>query len=435
MLNNRELATLILIVAGILACVIIPRARRAAAVFLPGVLRALLKWQVLLVIGLLLAWVTGWIALGSWVGLWDVRLLKDSVVIVLLVGTPALFHTLSAKSGSHIFANLRRETVSLSAFVIAYVNLEPFPLVVELLLQPLAVFTQLISVAAERGPARRIVRQLASAALVSLGIGTFIWATIRVIHNAPTYDARLLALALGMGIWLPLSMFPFLYGTALLAALEKNLNRLVCFKNPPLRVRLAVILGMRFSLARAARFNGRYKSVADAKNYREAARKMREFHADLQRRDEEERQRIESLTTNAGVQGVDEDGAQLDRREFYETKKLLERIATSQGLRYECNGRTFWDDRTDMTVADKKYVRPEPHGFIVETTPDKQTWRAWRRLPSGWVLGIGGAAPGDEYVYQAPQPPVTWPPDKTEWTNAATSEWPSDWHRFDGTKP
>lgn len=115
---------------------------------------------------------------------------------------------------------------------------------------------------------------------------------------------------------------------------------------------------MRGLVARAASFNGRYSSVADAKTYRQTVRKMREFRADLQRRDEEERQRIASLTTNAGEQGVDETGAQIDRRQFYETRKLLERIAASQGLHYERSGRKFWDDLTDMIVADKKYVLP-----------------------------------------------------------------------------
>lgn len=72
--------------------------------------------------------------------------------------------------------------------------------------------------------------------LVILGLGTITWATVHAITNGRTYDAHLLVLTVGMGLWLPLSMFPFLYFTALFAALEKSVKLLVWFRNPPVRV-------------------------------------------------------------------------------------------------------------------------------------------------------------------------------------------------------
>jgi hypothetical protein len=38
----------------------------------------------------------------------------------------------------------------------------------------------------------------------------------------------------------------------------------------------------------------------------------------------------------------------------------------------------------------ERFGLPNAHGILVETTDTGQEWRAWRRLPNGWVLGIGG---------------------------------------------
>jgi len=40
-------------------------------------------------------------------------------------------------------------------------------------------------------------------------------------------------------------------------------------------------------------------------------------------------------------------------------------------------------------VDAKKHELPEQHGFVVQTSLDGQKWRAWRVLPSAWVLGMG----------------------------------------------
>lgn len=435
MLNNRELASLILIAAAILALATLPGARRALAEPLQDVARALFKWKIVLSIGLLLTWIAGCVTLAAQVRLWDTGLLKDTILIVFLFALPATFSAVSAKSGTAIFKNLHQQTLSLTALAVMYVNLEPFPLIVELLMQPFAVFLQLMSAFSERDAAYRSIGKLTRALLTITGLSTIVWATFQVVRKAGTYDAQLLSLTTGMSVWLPLAIFPFLYLFAFATMIEQNFVTLRWCndskKLPPSRVRLAVVLGMHFSLATASRFNGRYRQVAQSTTFREAFNSMREFRADLRRRDEAESQRISNLAMNAGTRGVDDHGAQLDRREFLETKQLLTDIATSQGGRYETRGDRFWNDLTEMTVSRKSYSLPEPHGITVETTSDQKKWRAWRRMPSGWVLGVGGLKPGDEYMYQAPETPTTWPGGSVEWVNSSTQAWPADWNKND----
>lgn len=51
-----------------------------------------------------------------------------------------------------------------------------------------------------------------------------------------------------------------------------------------------------------------------------------------------------------------------------------------------------------------KWDLPAQHGIAVETADDKKKWRAWRRLPFGWVLGIGATGRFGEYRLSRPTP-------------------------------
>jgi hypothetical protein len=79
-----------------------------------------------------------------------------------------------------------------------------------------------------------------------------------------------------------------------------------------------------------------------------------------------------------------------------------------------------------------RYGLSDSHGIRVEVTDDMQAWRAWRRLPSGWVLGIGGRSGSRrEYLYSSADAPYSWP-DHAPWVDTATSpDLPADWERSD----
>jgi hypothetical protein len=199
---------------------------------------------------------------------------------------------------------------------------------------------------------------------------------------------------------------------------------------------LAILLGLRLRVKLAARFDGRYNNAASLTTYREARHFMRTFRADVRRDDAAERVRIESLRANAGVPGTDASGAQIDRREFHVTKERLRWISTTQMGRYSGNGDRYWSDAdglTDIIVDATRYGLAEHHGFVVETTADGQKWRAWRRLPSGWILGMGGTGWRSEWVFAGDTPPESWPGENDQrWTDNITNpDLPPDWERDD----
>lgn len=107
MLNNRELASVILIALPVVLAMVLPKWRDVVLPALRSAARSLFKWAVLHVFGLLIVWVALWVWLAWLLGIWQLELLKDTVVIVVGVGFPLLFKSIGAKSGVEILDHVR----------------------------------------------------------------------------------------------------------------------------------------------------------------------------------------------------------------------------------------------------------------------------------------------------------------------------------------
>src|SRR5699024_6708973 len=132
------------------------------------------------------------------------------------------------------------------------------------------------------------------------------------------------------------------YAVAFYAATEVILKRLLWTNEEmPLRARLGVSAGLHGSVRWAKELTGRYNHVARATTFRGALSEMRDFRHDVTRREQLEADRLAALEMFSGQAGVDETGAQLDRREFDGTKRALQFIHTAQALRYELSSPGF----------------------------------------------------------------------------------------------
>lgn len=436
MLNNRELASVILIAALIVLALALPKWRNVVLSSLRTIARSMFKWAILRIFGLFVVWVALWVWLAWLAGAWELELLKDTVIILFGVGFPLLFSSIRAKSGAEIIGHIRRETLTLSTLFLFYLNLESLPLWGELIAQLVILLLSVMTSFAQRDKKGRRVVGCFSIPLPLIGLGLIVWTTVQTVNNWDKLDWPDLISQLALSVWLPFAMFPYLYAVAFYAATETILKRLVWTnKEMPRRARLGVLAGLHGSVRRAKELTGRYHYVARAKSFRGALSEMRDFRDDVTRREHREADRLADLKGFAGHAGVDGTGAQLDRREFDGTKRVLRFVHTAQALRYERRGKKFWDDLTEMVVSPaSKWDLPLQHGIIVQTTKDQEKWRAWRRLPSGWVLGIGATGRFGEYLYAAAEPPTTWPGASDQWTDAAISLGPVDWERNDGSR-
>lgn len=436
MLNNRELASVILIGLLILIGLALPKWRDILLPAFRTVAGSFFQSVILRIFGLFVVWVALWVWLAWIIGAWDVGLLKDTIIILFGVGFPLLFSSIRAKSGVEIIGHIRRETLTLSTLFLFYLNLESLPLWGELIAQPVIVLLSVMTAFAQRDEKGRRVVGCFSIPLFLIGIGLIVWTTVQTVNNWDMIEWPDLLGQLALSVWLPFAMFPYLYVVAFYAATESILKRLLWMnKNMPLRARLGVLVGLRGSVRWAKELTGRYNHVAQARTFRGALAEVRDFREDVDRRHRREADRLANLEGFAGQVGVDGAGAQLDRREFDGTKRALDFIHTAQALRYERLGDTFWDDLTDMVISPvSKWGLPDEHGIVVETTGDKKKWRAWRRLPSGWVLGVGATGRFGEYRYAGAEPPTTWPGSSDEWIDAAVALGPPDWERNDGSR-
>ncbi|TCU86064.1 hypothetical protein EDF48_103369 [Curtobacterium sp. PhB191] len=438
MLTTREIASLILLGAALIALLSWPSTRSALREGSGSIVRAL-HWKLVVSFLALLCWIAVCLRLGSLVALWDLSLLKDSIIITLTFAIPMMFRIPKAETGGAIVRRLALDALGFVALFEFYVNVEPLSLVGELLLQVVATaLVMLNSVAATRREWAS-VRKVTGGLLSVIGVGLVLWTTAAIIRDRDALDWVGLFRSFLLGVWLPALLLPFFYGAAFLMVAETVSVRLRLVSSAtrlPIRVHIAVLLGLRMRVKLASRFIGRYNQVATSRSFREASSFMRTFRREVHEQDEAERQRLATLEANTGLAGVDANGAQLDRREFHETKERLRWVSVCEMGRYEGNDDRYWSDAdglTDTIVDALKHGLPAEHGITVQTAPDAQRWRAWRVLPSGWVLAIGGSGWRSEWVYAGPNAPGSWPGgDDRQWVDAMTApELPPDWGRSD----
>ncbi len=416
-LTSRELATIIILVAFAVLAVVLSRDRtqlREAAI---EVLKALSAWKVWSVILAYLLYATGVIVLACLAGLWSADLMKDTLIIVFFVGLPIIANASKFEAGTDVFAHVVKEVLGVTAILVVYLNLAPFPLWGELILQVVLLFAILIAATGKSDPENAPVVKLANAIVALIGIGLIIHVTVRVAVAFDTFDWNAEARAFALSVLLPLSLIPFTYGLGLLMSCEATFVRLKYHNNRgelPLRVRLALLLGFHGSLRYATGFTGLWlPRIATQTSFTSARRTMRAYRLTMRENARKNRDRERRLRENAGVAGVDEDGLWRDRREFYETKRVLEGVFYSQMRLYRYRGARYWTDPVLLFPVEGFKELPEDHGVQLCVRDDAQEWFAWRRTIGGFYLGVGGTSDVDaEWRYTSAEPPDTYPADQ-----------------------
>jgi len=133
------------------------------------------------------------------------------------------------------------------------------------------------------------------------------------------------------------------------------------------------------------------------------------------------------LVDNAGLDGWDDVGQRLDQREFAETRRALQWLATCHMGHYRHDERY----RPDLLpLVESQFVRdglPEDHGIVMNVAVDGQSWYAYRETVSGWYFAIGASGPPpDQWCYDGPQPSTGFPDDDS-WSRFGVGEFARHW--------
>ncbi|SES45480.1 hypothetical protein SAMN04487818_11595 [Actinokineospora terrae] len=424
--DSRQLATFILFGCFLL----LGLAKRQGRSGLAKVVRSF--WQVK-VAGPLLFYVT-WLAGVHWLAaafsIWNGRLLGESIFWTIVAGFVPLFRMTNAREHRHPFRSLLRDLVKITVFFGFFFNLKPLDLVGELILQGTLTFLLGLQVVAERNRSQQVSRMCKSlVALAALGLA--VYTVVWLVRDGHAVDWAHEVRKFFLPIWLTVGAFPYIYVFALWDRYSLMFGLLMLRRDhdqPARRSRLGLVLGLRGRLNDIHDFP-RYAYLANGtQSIGDGWRAVRTFREKRAASVAKKQADAEDLVRNTGVVGVDEHGRTLDRREFKETKSALLYLATCQSGWHNRGG--YQADLLDKLGSSfARHGLSAEHSISMTVSADGQRWYAYRRTPSGRVLGIGALEEShDQWFYEGDDPPTNYPEPGGAWGRAAHDRG-VDWHR------
>lgn len=417
-LDNRELALLVWIVVLLVVVVSYPKTREG----LSGIWRQIFASKLTFIFGGILGYAIA-LVYGLWMlGFWTEALVPETVLWILGPGMVLVYGMVTKRDSDDFFKETLKNLFVVTLALEFVLNLYPFPLIVEILLVPVLVLLLGALAAAERDPQLQGVRRLLEIVVALVGFTLFgytIWQILRHPANFATGENLRIFL---LPILLTVAYVPLLYALHLYVGYE-NAFIWIRFaaegRSRRRRAKLAVlsIYGPR---ARDLRAFTPYwgNQITQASSLREARRVVVQFRDWARERRLAPMREEERLARYTGVSGVDDYGRQLDQREFKETKKALRFLATAQMGWYRNQGERYRTDLLEkLQLQFERAGLPDDHGIELRITSDGQSWWAWRRIVTGWCLGVGAdGPPPDEWNYDQPDPPDGPPSDEKHWT-------------------
>lgn len=417
--NNRQWAT-VLWLAVLVTWALMRRDVRAS---MRAVLPAALSPKILVPLVLMAGWVVGLVALASRVELWSTSRVTDTAFWFVTAGL-VLFGRFGKVSTERGFVRrTAMATLEISVLVQAVSEVFVLDLAVELLLQLVFAVLAIMSVVAGRRQEYRQVKGFADGLMTCAGVGLLLYVVASLISNWNTVDKGDLAQQLMLPVWLTIGVLPFIYLLGLFAAYELAFVRIDWKSKARRRLRIqqkvALLMSFHMKAAEIGDFRGPWQfKLAESSSFRSARRVIANFRQMQLEAEREAAVRCERLLRYAGVDGVDEDGCRLDRREFEPTTGALRWIGTCHMGWYRNNAANRY--RADLlSFALDGHAAgqlPSPHGIEMRVSDDGQKWFGWRRTVSGWVFAIGAAGPPpDQWEYDGPVPPTGFPGEDPAW--------------------
>jgi hypothetical protein len=416
MMNDRQVASLLWVGLILVAIVAWPTGRRSLA----DIARSFLSHKIWPIFALLALWSLGLVLVGQRIGIWTDDLAADTWFWFFTTALVLLFNFDKASKEPDFFRKTARATFGLTLILGFLSDLYVLSVPVEFVGQGIVAVLAGVSVVAAGQRDSEAARKVAGGCLSLVGLTILVLALFSLITNWSNEEAPQLARQLFMPAWMTLGVLPYIYAVALYASYELAFTWIDFRDTHDFRARLraktAVVVRLHGQATLVDKFDFSWaRRAADASSFRAALAVVDDFQEDLRRRARDEQDAAERLVRFAGVDGVDEEGRRLDRREFEETTSVLQWIATCQmgwGRRETGYRADILDVVGDLTS--RGLVGPD--GIEVWVSSDAGSWYAWRRTVSGWVFAIGAAGrPPDQWQYDGPEPPSGPPGESPDW--------------------
>lgn len=225
LLTNRELAGLIWL--AVLAVLVLWQPSRDKLIGSVAAASITLVAPVVLVpLILYAAWLAGAVWLADRVGLWGSELLKPTVLWVIFAGVGLYFSMTKALQQEDFFKSALLAAVGASVFVEFFVSFQSFPLVIELIAQPIVAVFAMMAIVAARRPGQEIVVKASSWITISFGLAAVAWVMWNVITRWQEIDGAGVIKEILLPFWLTPIALAFVYLLALYAGYEQAFKRI-----------------------------------------------------------------------------------------------------------------------------------------------------------------------------------------------------------------
>jgi len=205
--NNRELATAFWLLVFAVWLLRESKIRRSIG----GVFRVFWHFKIVASVCMMLLYVTGMVAFLVAIGMWEVGLLKDTIVWFFVGAIPIMMRFATADDANNIFRKILMDSIKIVIMLEFLVNTYTFPLVGELILIPLLTFIVMIDAVASMNEEYAIVARLAKGIQMVAGfviLGVAVNRAVADFQNLKSLDTfRSIALAPLLSVL----MFPFIY--------------------------------------------------------------------------------------------------------------------------------------------------------------------------------------------------------------------------------
>lgn len=415
-LNNREWALLVLLVGfGTWALWRNPESRSS----LRGLARAALQVGIIVPVLLMVAYVCGLVVGGRRLGLWNPSLIKATVTWFLVSGLVILMNAVTERGKERrFFLRTALRTLELTVFVEFFINLFVLSFPVELVLQFVLIWLVMLSAFAAGEERYRVVKAAVDGLIAVIGFGLAGYVLFQLVRQWDQLNQGAYLPEFAVPVWMTIGALPFIYFIMLYARYQSAFKTLYTVQDSADRRRaeLAMITTMFGRVRDIGAITGIWtREAASAPSLAAARNVIKHFQASRRLEDAKEAERQARLRRYAGVEGTDDNGRQLDRREFEGTTRVLRWLASYQEAWYSNPGGRYRGDLFDLLGNDfTSYGLPLEHGITLHVARNGRSWWAWRRTVTGWCFAIG-AVGADQWEYDGPEPPRGFPGKDKRW--------------------
>lgn len=431
--SDRDMAVALWVLIAVIAALAYPKTRDSAL----GVVRAAITPKIAIPVLVFAAYLAAVAFQVSKIGLWNPDLATDTVAWFVGPGFGLVYGVGQVSAGKLAFRRLALSAFGLTALVEVYINLYDFGFFVEFFLAiPIVTILVITRVVAEADPETRSVGRILDGALAVVGLVFLVVVLAHLIADRASIDTSGLLRSFLLPLWLIVAALPALGLMSLLFGYSDAMTMAgmtEATRADRLRLLIAFVSVFKFNLhdLHGCRVFWTERAL-ESSRMSETRGVLREYlkgrQADRAATVAAER-RLEQF---AGAEGTDEQGRQLDQREFKETKVALQTLWSSQIGWYRKNAR-FREDL--VALFESNFVRRgllEPTSITMEVSADGQAWFAWRSTITGFCLAIGMASgptegkPPIEWLYAGPDPPTGYPEEDPAWGEPWGIDFP-DW--------